>query len=214
MKVILVFALMGLGLIGCANLDNDNLGNKKSPGIEQAPATRKIPVTNKTPLAEKSSGAERPAETLKVPLTKEQCMATYPVTIGQLARRQQCVNDSATESSEKLNNAQKAIVSDCADKLLALALSADNAVIALDDYKAKKQQIRTECNTAIRMAAGTQATAQKTTSAKATKNTEPKASNAKTPNTRTAKAKVANSKVSSAQPTTSSSKEKKPQQAP
>jgi hypothetical protein len=213
MKLMLVSALMGLGLMGCANLDNDSAASGNSPGIEHASATGKTPAMNTTPIAEKVAGAERPAASLQVPLTKEQCMATYPVTIGQLARRQQCVNASATESSGRLNTAQQAIISDCASKLLALAQSADSAVMALDDYKVKKQLIRTECNTAIRNAAVVPTKAVKTTS-KTTKNTESKASNAKTPNTKTATTKAANPKDSpTAKVTTRSSPEKKPQPA-
>ncbi len=93
MKIGFVFALMGFGFIGCASTNNDLLGTEKAPGIEKASATDKTPVTAKTPVA------EGPAEMKNVPLTKEQCMAKYPVTIGQLSLRQKCINETATESS-------------------------------------------------------------------------------------------------------------------
>jgi hypothetical protein len=64
-----------------------------------------------------------------------------------------------------MNASQKAIVSDCSRKQLTLADSADKSAISLNAYNAKKQQLRGECNSAIRKAAaGTPAKSTKTAS--------------------------------------------------
>ena len=152
-----------------------------------APATTPTPV-QKPKAMTASKTAEEPRST---PLTKDQCMAKYPMKTGQLSRRQSCINALAKDSAAKMNGSQKAIVSDCSRKLLTLADSADKSAISLDAYNAKKQQLRGECNAAIRKAGGAtskstknastkEATARKPASATTSKKTTTKGSGAST----------------------------------
>ncbi|MFM2006427.1 MAG: hypothetical protein RLZZ09_2082 [Pseudomonadota bacterium] len=173
MKIGLLFAVMGFGFIGCAGID--------LPGTESGQAVEPVSTTpvvttreiaaleDKTTVAEPT--AETPAEKNATPLTKEQCSEKYPVVVGQLSLRQTCVNDSAKGSMGQFTAKQRAIISGCADKLLSLAARADKGKVAFDVYKTEKQKLRETCNTSIRMAGGTTATAAKTTKANATKAT-------------------------------------------
>lgn len=191
MKLGLVFAVMGLGFMGCAGIDLP--GTASVPAVESVPtkpvvtAREKAPVEDKTTVAEPA--AESPAEKNSTPLTKEQCSEKYPVVVGQLTLRQKCVNDSATGSMGQFTAKQQTIISDCADKLLALAERADKGEVAFDVYKTEKQKLRETCNTSIRMAGGTTATAAKTTKAVTTK-----ATNTKSPTTKTTTATASSKK--------------------
>jgi molecular chaperone GrpE (heat shock protein) len=257
MKVVIAVALLGLGLSGCADL-NQGLFDKKVLEPEPAPAvtaakgvdetssspkptteafaddvammeqgsveseksvvSRKPPKAQqkpasksqtpsqpksqtksetkpqpKTPPEAKAPAPKKPAEKAVVesPRTassKDQCMTQYPMKTGQLARRQQCINSLASKSAAKMNASQKAIVSDCSRKLLTLADSADKSAISLNAYNAKKQQLRGECNSAIRKAAAG-------TPAKSTKTASTRDAAAKKPVSATA-SKTANTKAS------------------
>ena len=130
------------------------------------------------------------------PLTKNQCLAKYPMKTGQFSRRQQCINALVKDSAAKMNASQKAIVSDCSRKLLTLADSADKSAISLDAYNAKKQQLRGECNTAIRKAGGATNKTKKTASPKEAATTKP--ASATTSKKTTAKASGASTTSSAA----------------
>jgi hypothetical protein len=138
---------------------------KKAPvATKNAPAPASAPTPVQKPKARTASKtAEEPRS---APLTKDQCMAKYPMKTGQLSRRQQCINALARDSAAKMNASQKTIVSDCSRKLLTLADSADKSAISLDAYNARKQQLRGECNTAIRKAGGATTKSTKTASSK------------------------------------------------
>lgn len=134
-----------------------------------APAPTSTPV-QKPKAMTASKTAEEPRS---APMTKDQCMAKYPMKTGQLSRRQSCINALAKDSAAKMNGSQKAIVSDCSRKLLTLADSADKSAISLDAYNAKKQQLRGECNAAIRKAGGATSKSTKTASTKEAATTKP-----------------------------------------
>jgi len=181
MKLGFVLVMMGFGFMGCAGIDLPGTG--AVPGIEPVPtktdvtAGETLPVEDKTQVGQPTHEAS--AEKKTTPLTKEQCSEKYPVVVGQLTLRQQCVNDSATGSIGQFTAKQQAIISDCADKLMALAERADKGELAFDIYKMEKQKLRETCNTSIRMAGGTTATAAKTTKAVTTKPTSTKTKAAK-----------------------------------
>lgn len=191
MKLGLVFAVMGLGFMGCAGIDLP--GTATTPAVEPVTVKPVVTVKEKAPLEDKTTvaetTAESPAEKNSTPLTKEQCSEKYPVVVGQLSLRQKCVNDSATGSMGQFTAKQQAIISDCADKLLALAERADKGEVAFDAYKTEKQKLRETCNTSIRVAGGTTATAAKTTKAVSTK-----ATNTKSPTTKTTTATTSSKK--------------------
>jgi hypothetical protein len=263
MKVVIAAALLGLGLSGCADL-NQGLFDQKilepepatavtaAKGVDE-PTSSPKPTTEafaddvammeqgsveseksvvsrkpqkaqpksapkaqptsqpksqtkpqpKTPPEAKAPAPRKPAEktALESPRaasSKDQCMTQYPMKTGQLARRQQCINSLASKSAAKMNASQKAIVSDCSRKLLTLADSADKSAISLNAYNARKQQLRGECNSAIRKAtAGTPA--------KSTKTASTRDATAKKPASGTA-SKTANAKASGASTTSSASK--------
>ena len=123
-------------------------------------------------------------------------MAKYPMKPGQLSRRQQCINALVKDSAAKMNASQKAIVSDCSRKLLTLADSADKSAISLDAYNARKQQLRGECNTAIRKAGGATTKSTKNASTKVAAATKP--ASATTSKKTTAKASGASTTSSAA----------------
>jgi hypothetical protein len=258
MKVVIAAALLGLGLSGCADLNQGlfdknvlepepapavkaakgvdepksppkttteafaddvammeqgsvesekSVVSRKPPKAQQKSAPKPQPPSQpksqsksetkpqpKTPPEAKAPAPRKPAEKAVVesPRTassKDQCMTQYPMKTGQLARRQQCINSLASKSAAKMNASQKAIVSDCSRKLLTLADSADKSAISLNAYNAKKQQLRGECNSAIRRVAGTPA--------KSTKTASTRDSAAKKPASGTA-SKTANTKASGA----------------
>lgn len=170
MKLGLVFAVMGLGFMGCAGIDLP--GTVSVPAVDPVPTKTDVTAKEKTTIDDKTkvgqSAAEAPAEKNSTPLTKEQCSEKYPVVVGQLTLRQKCVNDSATGSMGQFTAKQQAIISDCADKLLALAEQADKGEVAFDVYKTEKQKLRETCNTSIRMAGGTTAKTTKAVNTKAT----------------------------------------------
>ena len=189
MKLGLAFVVMGFGFMGCATID--------WPAMVTAPAEAPVmaqPVKtvdeaaaieiNKATLAE--STAEDSAEKSAAPLNKEQCSNKFPVVVGGLALRQQCVNDSATGSMSQFTAKQQVIISDCADKLLALAERADRGDVAFDAYKTEKQKLRETCNTSIRMAGGTAAKAGPTKAAP-TKSSATKTTTTKTTTTTSTK---------------------------
>ena len=168
---------------------------KKVPVVtKNAPAPTPTPTPVQKPKAKTASKtAEEPRS---APLTKDQCMAKYPMKTGQLSRRQNCINALAKDSAAKMNASQKAIVSDCSRKLLTLADSADKSAISLDAYNAKKQQLRGECNTAIRKAGG--ATSKSTKNASTKEAAAMKPASATTSKTATAKPPVAGAATSTA----------------
>jgi hypothetical protein len=148
---------------------------KAASPTKKAPVATKVatknapaPVSAPTPVQKpKARTAPKTAEEPRsAPLTKDQCMAKYPMKTGQLSRRQHCINALVKDSAAKMNASQKTIVSDCSRKLLTLADSADKSAISLDAYNARKQQLRGECNTAIRKAGGATTKSTKTASSK------------------------------------------------
>lgn len=145
---------------------------KKVPvATKNAPAPAPTPTPVQKPKARTASKtAEEPRGE---PLTKNQCLAKYPMKTGQFSRRQQCINALVKDSAAKMNASQKAIVSDCSRKLLTLADSADKSAISLDAYNARKQQLRGECNTAIRKAGSATNKSTKTASTKVAAATKP-----------------------------------------
>ena len=149
---------------------------KSASPTKQVPvATKNAPAPTPTPAQKpKARTASKPAEEPRgEPLTKNQCLAKYPMKTGQFSRRQQCINALVKDSAAKMNASQKAIVSDCSRKLLTLADSADKSAISLDAYNARKQQLRGECNTAIRKAGGATTKSTKTASTKVAAATKP-----------------------------------------
>jgi hypothetical protein len=191
MKLAFALVMMGLGFMGCAGVDLP--GTASVPAVEPMPTKADVTAKEKTTIEDKTkagqSAAEAPAEKNPTPLTKEQCSEKYPVVVGQLTLRQKCVNDSATGSMAQFTAKQQTIISDCADKLLALAERADKGEVAFDVYKMEKQKLRETCNTSIRMAGGTTATAAKTPKAVSTK-----ATNTKSPTTKTTMATASSKK--------------------
>jgi hypothetical protein len=192
MKLGLVFVVMGFGFMGCASIDWPAMVTApvEAPLTAQPVKTVNEPAAieiNKATLAE--STAEDSAEKSAAPLNKEQCSNKFPVVVGGLALRQQCVNDSATGSMSQFTAKQQVIISDCADKLLALAERADRGDVAFDAYKTEKQKLRETCNTSIRMAGGTTATAAKAgpTKAAPTKSSATKTTTTKTTTTTSTK---------------------------
>ena len=201
MKFGFVISLMGLALLGCAGIELPDAGT--SQAIEPVATVRE-----KAPVASASNGI--PVKSDATPLTKEQCSDKYPIVVGQLAVRQKCVNESATESIQKFSAKQQTIILDCADMLLSLAERADRGDMAFDVYKIEKQELRTHCNTAIRMAGGTTLSGSKAPTTKSSVkagSTAPKAqaSTGKTAATKATKEKTANTatpaaKASASQP--------------
>ncbi len=169
MKLGLYVAVMALGLAGCGGIDFLEAGKTTTTEPMSAESVKEKGLVD-NPLIAESSGEKKSA-----PLTKEQCSEKYPVVVGQLSQRQTCVNESATESLGKFTAKQRGIISDCAEKLLTLAERADEGEVAMDVYKKEKQELRTTCNTSIRMAGATTVTG-----AKATKANTPKPSSTKT----------------------------------
>ena len=202
MKLGFVISLMVLGLLGCAGIELPDAGT--SQAVEPvATVSGKVPLASASPeIPVKSSDA--------TPLTKEQCSEKYPIVVGQLAVRQKCVNESATESIQKFSAKQQTIILDCSDMLLSLAERADRGDMAFDVYKIEKQELRTHCNTAIRMAGGTTLSGSKAPATKSSVkagNTAPKAqaSTGKAASTKATKEKTANTatpaaKTSGSQP--------------
>jgi hypothetical protein len=189
MKLGLAFVVMGFGFMGCASIDWPAMvtAPAEAPVTAQPVKTVNEPAAieiNKATLAE--STAEDSAEKSAAPLNKEQCSNKFPVVVGGLALRQQCVNDSATGSMSQFTAKQQVIISDCADKLLALAERADRGDVAFDAYKTEKQKLRETCNTSIRMAGGTAAKAGPTKAAP-TKSSATKTTTTKTTTTTSTK---------------------------
>ena len=174
---------------------------KAAAPVKKVPvATKNAPAPTPTPTPVQKPKAKTPSKTAEeprsAPLTKNQCMAKYPMKTGQLSRRQQCINALVKDSAAKMNASQKAIVSDCSRKLLTLADSADKSAISLDAYNTKKQQLRGECNTAIRKAGGAKNKSTKTASTKEAATTKP--ASATTSKKTTAKASGASTTSSAA----------------
>lgn len=194
MKFGFVISLIGLALLGCTGIDLPDAGT--SQAVE--PVTT---VSQKARAASASTGI--PAKNDATPLTKEQCSEKYPIVVGQLAVRQKCVNESATESIQKFSAKQQTIILDCADMLLSLAERADRGDMAFDVYKIEKQELRTHCNTAIRMAGGTTLSGTKAATAKSpvkAGNSAPKAQTGtgKAASTKATKEKTANTAMPAA----------------
>ena len=148
-----------------------------SPAKKVPVATKNAPAPAPTSTPAQKPKARMASKTAEEPrgepLTKNQCLAKYPMKTGQFSRRQQCINALVKDSAAKMNASQKAIVSDCSRKLLTLADSADKSAISLDAYNAKKQQLRGECNTAIRKAGGATNKSTKTASTNEAATTKP-----------------------------------------
>lgn len=171
-----------------------------SPAKKVPVVTKNAPAPTPTPTPVQKPKAKTPSKTAEeprsAPLTKNQCLAKYPMKTGQISRRQQCINALVKDSAAKMNASQKAIVSDCSRKLLTLADNADKSAISLDAYNAKKQQLRGECNTAIRKAGGATNKSTKTASTKEAATTKP--ASASTSKKTTAKASGASTTSSAA----------------
>jgi hypothetical protein len=171
-----------------------------SPAKKVPVATKNAPALAPTPTPVQKPKAKTASKTVEeprsAPLTKDQCIAKYPMKTGQFSRRQQCINALVKDSAAKMNASQKTIVSDCSRKLLTLADSADKSAISLDAYDAKKQQLRGECNTAIRKAGGATTKSTKTASTKEAATTKP--ASATTSKKTTAKASGASTTSSAA----------------
>lgn len=100
--------------------------------------------SGKQPAGTGGASADRSAA-----MTKGQCLASYPERPGSLYQRQKCLADVALAEESTLNAAQQTIANDCARDLLALANSADKAVITLEAFQARKHQLMLQCATAM-----------------------------------------------------------------
>jgi hypothetical protein len=97
-----------------------------------------------------ASKSKQSTSSVSTVMSKEQCVTKFAARIGQVAARQECVNESARQGLDKFDAIDRIIIEDCANLLVDLARRADSRAISLDAYKVQKQQIRMQCNTAIR----------------------------------------------------------------